>query len=1226
MKILMVTNTYTPIVGGVEESIRSCSRQLRKLGHEVVIVAPEFAGVPKGEKDVIRIPAIENFNKTDWSVNLPLTGELIRFVKRFEPDIVHSHHPFLLGDVAVRLCAQFHKPLVFTYHTMYEMYTHYLPLQNDLIKRFIVELTAGYANLATHVIAPSESVRDLLKDRGVETPVDVVPTGIDTEIFAHGNGEGFRKTWHIPSDVPVIGHVGRLAPEKNLEFLTEAVLSYIREHRQTKFLVIGKGPSQKDIQQAFEGEGLGKNLVLTGVLRGQDLMDGYHAMNVFAFASQTETQGLVLTEAMAAGVPLVAVDAPGVREVVKDKKNGRLIKEEDLQHFSEALTWCLEAPQERLENLKKEALATANKFSKDNCLTRLLTVYEQARNQVFPKNKQKHDVFRNLKNRFDTEWRLLQNMLEAGQTAVLEKIIDDRYLVKSHLEPFFLKMRRWLSRNEWAARLLKLSRQETTDISPGLILIQIDGFSRTQLKTAMQQDEMPFLRRLMKKERYQLYPFYTGLPSSTPSVQGELFYGVKQVVPAFSYYDKHTQKVFTMYDGDSAVEIEERLKRHGPGLLEGGSSYSNIYQGGAKEAHFCATSLGLSRIWKNAHPLRGLIFFILRLWTVLRMIFLVALELILATIDFFGGLWRGEHLGKEFKFIPTRALICILLRELVTIGSRIDIARGLPIIHMNFIGYDEQAHRRGPSSIFAHHALPGIDAAIASIYRDALYSLRRNYDVWIYSDHGQEGTESYIEKYGETVRDAVAKVFEELNLETQEEEKSRGEQYQRARYLGMPFMTKLFSKGHASAQHKRKVIVTAIGPTGNIYLPHSLNEKQKDIFARKLVQKAKIPLILTPEPGNKARAWDANGSYRLPDDAAQIFGATHPYLKELTKDLLALCHHESSGDFTFCGWRPGQNPLSFPIENGAHAGIGTEETNAFALLPFDIEVKPKGQDYIRTADLRAAALKYLQRENQNESKPMLQIPSRQPPSRKTVRVMTYNVHSCRGLDGKVSPERIARVIARHDADIVALQELDMKRGRTGGVDQPHVIAQHLEMMYHFHPVIRVEEERYGNAILTKYPMDLIQVKRLPPFKKSWKREPRGALWVSVEINGRRVQFINTHLGLSYKERKAQADELINEHWLRHPDFQKDWILVGDFNTRPGSYAYRTIGKYLRDAQEIMEEHRPKATWMSHYPLRRIDHVFVSPQIKVTNVTVSNTWLEKVASDHLPLIVDVQLSD
>jgi hypothetical protein len=392
------------------------------------------------------------------------------------------------------------------------------------------------------------------------------------------------------------------------------------------------------------------------------------------------------------------------------------------------------------------------------------------------------------------------------------------------------------------------------------VLIQIDGFSRLQLTKAFANKRMPFLKGLYQKEYYRLHTHYPRLPSSTPSVQGELFYGVQQVVPAFAFLDRGNGKIFRMYDSEAVLEIERRLEKQGEGLLEGGSSYSNIYSGGAQESHFCAASLGWGTIWKDVNPINFVILILTQLPSAVRMIVLTVWEVMLGSVDFGRGILKGENFKKELKFIYLRALICVLLRELVTLGTKLDIARGLPIIHLNFLGYDELAHNRGPSSPSAHWSLRGIDRAIGRIYRKALHSPRRNYDVWIYSDHGQEDTVSYAMEYGRSVQEAVAEIFKgfDATADFLPFDKS-GEQLRRARFLGLSFIEKIFSDAGFGQEDylEKKLIVTAIGPTGNIYLPREMSAEEKHRFARELVDTAKIPVVMLPEEGVQVRVWTA---------------------------------------------------------------------------------------------------------------------------------------------------------------------------------------------------------------------------------------------------------------------------------------------------------------------------------------------------------------------------------
>ncbi|MDP3746912.1 MAG: endonuclease/exonuclease/phosphatase family protein [Phenylobacterium sp.] len=241
------------------------------------------------------------------------------------------------------------------------------------------------------------------------------------------------------------------------------------------------------------------------------------------------------------------------------------------------------------------------------------------------------------------------------------------------------------------------------------------------------------------------------------------------------------------------------------------------------------------------------------------------------------------------------------------------------------------------------------------------------------------------------------------------------------------------------------------------------------------------------------------------------------------------------------------------------------------------------------------------------------------------RILTYNVHRCVGTDRRLDVGRVAEVIARLQPDIVALQELDVGRARTGGVDQAHEIAQRLKMSFHFHPALRVEEELYGDAILTAYPERLIQTGPLPGHPAIPQLEPRGALWLAVEIEGREVHVFNTHLGLVPKEQQIQAAWLAGHGWLDHPTRQGPTILLGDFNATATSVVYRTLHAKLEAARRLAPNKTPTSTFPSALPVLRIDHIFVSPEIRVESVTAPFDALTRVASDHLPLMMDFSLA-
>lgn len=417
MNILILTNTFTPHVGGVARSVQAFTAEYRQRGHRVLIVAPEFAEMPQGEVDVLRIPAIQKFNASDFSVALPIHPQLSDTVDAFRPDIVHAQHPFLLGITALRLARHRGLPLVFTHHTLYEQYTHYVPGDSPALKRFAIELATRYANLCDQVFAPSESIRELLQQRGVTSPIEVVPTGVRLEQFARGDGAGFRRQLGIPEQAWVIGHLGRLAPEKNLEFLAQAVADALRHNRLAHFLVVGTGPSEAAIREVFSRSGLDARLHLVGIQEQQALADALHAMDLFAFASTSETQGMVLTEAMAAGLPVVALDAPGAREVVRDGINGRLLQAATPASFSAALQWLAELPAEQRRVLQQAALATAEAFSMPRSAQKALASFAALSSRSTTGAGGEHG-WEEIVGYLKTEWDILKSVAKAGDAAL----------------------------------------------------------------------------------------------------------------------------------------------------------------------------------------------------------------------------------------------------------------------------------------------------------------------------------------------------------------------------------------------------------------------------------------------------------------------------------------------------------------------------------------------------------------------------------------------------------------------------------------------------------------------------------------------------------------------------------------------------------------------------------------------------------------------------------------
>lgn len=245
---------------------------------------------------------------------------------------------------------------------------------------------------------------------------------------------------------------------------------------------------------------------------------------------------------------------------------------------------------------------------------------------------------------------------------------------------------------------------------------------------------------------------------------------------------------------------------------------------------------------------------------------------------------------------------------------------------------------------------------------------------------------------------------------------------------------------------------------------------------------------------------------------------------------------------------------------------------------------------------------------------------------KMLRVATYNVHGCVGTDGQRSELRIAEVIGDLSVDIIGLQELDLSRQRSAGVDQAGLIAEQLGWHRHFHAAMQWGEEHYGHAILSRYPMTLRRSACLPGDPPFFCREDRGALAMEIATGLGAVQVINTHLGLGRRERLLQAELLTTADWLDSTSGGAPLILLGDFNSLPGSRPHRKFGRHLRDVRQLINPPGPFRTFPTAFPALAVDHIFVNEALQPVSVRVHRTPISRIASDHFPLVAELRLSD
>ncbi len=419
MNILMVTNVYTPQIGGVTRSVQQYSDEFRRQGHQVLIIAPEYEETPQGEPDVIRVAAIPNFYQHQYSLPLPVFSRLLPDVKGFQPDIVHVHHPFLLGSTGQLISADRNVPLVYTHHTRYSVYMETKTDWPRPVEEAIVELIIGFCQLCDGIVTPSAGIGELLRQRGVTSRMTAIPTGVDTSRFRAADRDALRQRLSLRDESFIVGHVGRLSPEKNTSFLVQAVAAFLKDHLNAVFVVVGDGPDRESMEQTLQQEGVDQRCHFLGFLEGNELIDAYAGFDVFAFASHSETQGMVLAEAMAAGTPVVAVEATGVSDLVVNGVNGHLIAQDEVTSFVDGLKALGQCDANRLNAYRQAALDSARELSQADCASRMLDFYGELCRH--PRNPPASDWER-LQQRWEARWQLWKVQARAMAAAARETL------------------------------------------------------------------------------------------------------------------------------------------------------------------------------------------------------------------------------------------------------------------------------------------------------------------------------------------------------------------------------------------------------------------------------------------------------------------------------------------------------------------------------------------------------------------------------------------------------------------------------------------------------------------------------------------------------------------------------------------------------------------------------------------------------------------------------------
>jgi len=389
VRVLFVSDVYFPRVNGVSTSIRTFRQDLGTCGVETLLVVPSYvqSGAPSGggpppdEPGILRVPS-SGVPKDPEDRRMQWGGlnRVLSTIPRGQVDVVHIQTPFIAHYAAARFARRNGVPCVATYHTFFEEYLHhYVPVLPRSIGRYLARsFTRSQCADVQALIAPSDPMRDVLLEYGVSTPIHVLPTGLPADRFNPGIAERFRSEQGIPAGRPLVTYVGRVAHEKNIEFLVKVFVEVRKTVPEAMLVIAGEGPAREPLRQLVARLGLEKDVHFAGYLdRNTGLLDCYAAANVFVFASRTETQGLVLLEAMAQGAPVVSTAELGTRSVLK-AGCGALVVEEQLQPFTAAVVQVLQDPALQ-SDLAERGRTYARTWSSAIMARRLAELYESLR-------------------------------------------------------------------------------------------------------------------------------------------------------------------------------------------------------------------------------------------------------------------------------------------------------------------------------------------------------------------------------------------------------------------------------------------------------------------------------------------------------------------------------------------------------------------------------------------------------------------------------------------------------------------------------------------------------------------------------------------------------------------------------------------------------------------------------------------------------------------------------
>lgn len=373
MNIGFFTDSYRPYTSGVVRSIETFTKELKQLGHQVYIFAPQYKDCEK-EPGVFRYASVPSPTNQDFSLAIPISLRARPLVKQLGLDVIHVHSPFLMGRLGARLARLEKIPLVYTYHTLYDKYVHYVPFAQDLSSKIAQKIATDFSNRCDLVIVPTKIIGDIIRQNGVRTSIMNIPTGIETGDYKDGDPHWLRQTFHIPDNHRILLFVGRIGQEKNIEFLIKCFNIVQQQLPETSLVLVGGGPQEQELKEMVVSLGIQEKVIFTGTLDKKLVINCYLGADLFVFASVTETQGLVIGEAKAAGLPVVAIDAFGVKEMVTNERSGYLTQLDE-QEFVDRIIHLLQ-DHNLYDKMSAAAKQEAQLITAEACTKRLVEAYQ----------------------------------------------------------------------------------------------------------------------------------------------------------------------------------------------------------------------------------------------------------------------------------------------------------------------------------------------------------------------------------------------------------------------------------------------------------------------------------------------------------------------------------------------------------------------------------------------------------------------------------------------------------------------------------------------------------------------------------------------------------------------------------------------------------------------------------------------------------------------------------